>query len=194
MKKYLKPSEYAEKVGLNYRTVIKHFYKGYIDGYKDKNTGSIFLLNPNYTKIEPKRNNVILYARVSNTNNKASLDGQLERMRNYASAKGYTIVDEVTKIASGLNDNRKKLNKVLNRNDWQILLVEHKDRLTRFGFNYFSFLEKNGQCVEAINQNETKNEEIVDDFISIISSFCGRIYGSNRTKKTNEIIDKIKEE
>lgn len=194
MKKYIKPSQYAKIVGLNYRTVVKHFYKGFIEGYKDENTGSIFLKNPDYFELESVKNRAILYARVSSTTNKASLEGQLQRMRDFAAAKGYTVVDEISEIASGLNDSRPKLNKILMKNDWDILLVEHKDRLTRFGFNYFNILEKCGQKVEAINIKETKNEELVDDFVSIITSFCGRIYGSNRKKKTTEIIEKIKEE
>lgn len=194
MKKYIKPSQYAKIVGLNYRTVVKHFYKGFIEGYKDENTGSIFLKNPDYFELESVKNRTILYARVSSTKNKASLEGQLQRMRDFAAAKGYTVVDEISEIASCLNDSRPKLNKILMKNDWDILLVEHKDRLTRFGFNYFNILEKCGQKVEVINTKETKNEELVDDFVSIITSFCGRIYGSNRKKKTTEIIKKIKEE
>lgn len=194
MKEYLKPSEYAKTIGLHYRTVVKHFHKGYIDGYKDENTGSIFIKNPAFETKKTNGNKVILYARVSSTNNKASLSGQIERMKGFAAAKGYTIIDEVSEIASGMNESRPKLNKLLDRNDWDILLVEHKDRLTRFGFNYFRILEKTGQKVEVINKKENKNEELIDDFVSIITSFCGRIYGSNRKKKTKEIIEKIKEE
>ena len=194
MKEYLKPSEYAKTVGLHYRTVVKHFHKGYIDGYKDENTGSIFIKNPAFETKKANENKVILYARVSSTNNKASLSGQIERIKSFAAAKGYTVIDEVSEIASGMNESRPKLNKLLDRNDWDILLVEHKDRLTRFGFSYFRILEKTGQKVEVINKKENKNEELIDDFISIITSFCGRIYGSNRKKKTKEIIEKIKEE
>lgn len=194
MKEYLKPSEYAKIIGLHYRTVVKHFHKGYIDGYKDENTGSIFIKNPAFETKKENENKVILYARVSSTNNKASLSGQIERMKSFAAAKGYTVIDEVSEIASGMNESRPKLNKLLDRNDWDILLVEHKDRLTRFGFNYFRILEKTGQKVEVINKKENKNEELIDDFVSIITSFCGRIYGSNRKKKTKEIIEKVKEE
>lgn len=196
MQKYIKPSEYARITGLNYRTGIKHFYKGYIDGYKDENTGSLYLLNPNWTEKEerhhiPNTKRVVLYARISSSTNKNSLDGQIERMRMYAIAKGYQIVYEEKEIASGLNDNRKKLNKILEANDWDILLVEHKDRLTRFGFNYFNFLKKNNQCVEVINQASDNNEDLMNDLIAIITSFCGRIYGRNRKKKTQEIIEEV---
>lgn len=150
--------------------------------------------NPAFETKKANENKVILYARVSSTNNKASLSGQIERMKSFAAAKGYTVIDEVSEIASGMNESRPKLNKLLDRSDWDILLVEHKDRLTRFGFNYFRILEKTGQKVEVINKKENKNEELIDDFVSIITSFCGIIYGSNRKKKTKETIEKIKEE
>lgn len=196
MREYIKASDYAKKEGIHYRTAVKHFYKGYVEGYKDENTKRIYIKNPDYKYVDNENNQekVILYARVSSTTNKASLDGQLERMRNFAAAKGYQVIGEITEIASGLNDSRPKLNKILERTDWSILLVEHKDRLTRFGFNYFKFLEKFGQKVEAINTTDNKDKELVDDFVSVITSFCGRIYGSNRKKKTNEIIKNIKEE
>ena len=121
MQKYIRPSEYAMIKGINYRTGIIHFYKGYIEGYRDKNTGRIFLLNPNW--IAPKNENkeirVALYARVSSTTNKKSLDGQIDRLRQYSAAKGYKVICEEKEIASGLNDNRKKLNKILDKNDWE---------------------------------------------------------------------------
>lgn len=156
------------------------------------------LLNPNYENTITNTRNikrVILYARVSSAVNKASLEGQLERMRNYASAKGYTVVKEVKEIASGLNDERPKFSKILTSNDWDILLVEHKDRLTRFGFNYFNLmLNKNNQKVEVINEtiDKTKNQELTEDLIAIVTSFCGRFHEANRKEKTNKIIENIK--
>lgn len=195
MKKYLKTSEYAKLMGINYRTAAKHFHKGYIPGFQDPSTNTIYIQNPEYKENSPTSlNRVILYARVSSTNNKASLDGQIERLTQYAVAKGYQIVRIEKEIASGLNDNRRKLNSILNSKDWDILLVEHKDRLTRFGFNYFNMLEKNNQRVEVVNITENKDQELIDDFVSVITSFCGRIYGSKRKSKTQEIINQIKED
>ena len=194
--KYIKLSELASIMGLHYRTVVRHFKEGKIEGYTDSN-GRMYALNPAW-KDEVKEDlssKVILYARVSSTVNKASLDGQIERMRAYASAKGYQIVGEYKEIASGLNDNRPKLNSVLKRNDYGILLSEHKDRLTRFGFGYISLLlnEKHVK-VEVINTTENKDQEIVDDFVSIITSFCGKIYGAKRKEKTQRIIEEVSSE
>ena len=198
MKKYMKPSEYAKIYSMNQRTVVNNFHKGLIKGKQDEQTKTIYILNPEFeehqVKFDEKR--VILYARVSSTTNKASLDGQLERMRLYAYARGYKIVDEIKEISSGLNENRPKLNQIFKRTDFNILLCEHKDRLTRFGFEYIkSLFARVGVSVEAINEStKTKDEEMVDDFVSIVTSFCSRIYGRSRKKKTIEIIEKIKDE
>ena len=193
--KYIKVSQYAKLMGLHPLTVNKNFHKGLIDGYQDKNTKTIFILNPEYNNnnLNNFSNKVILYARVSSSSNKLSLDGQIERMRNYASAKGYEIIDEVKEIGSGLNDNRTKLNRIFKRKDFNILLVEHKDRLTRFGFNYIKSLLNNQNInVEVINNIDDKNQEMMDDFISIVTSFCHKIYGRKRKDKTNKIIEDIK--
>lgn len=192
---YLTPREYATLMRIHYRTAIRQYKQGLIPGTTTP-TGRIRLQNPNHTT-EPKPTQqeepkTILYARVSSTINKPSLNGQIERLQDYAAAKGYQIVGEYKEIASGLNDNRPKLNTILKRNDYNILLVEHKDRLTRFGWNTIKLLlnEKNIQ-LESINTTDDKDEELTQDLIAIITSYCGKIYGRNRKKKTKEIIQQI---
>ena len=195
MRKYIKTSEYAKMMGIHYRTAARHFHNGSLAGYQDPNTKTIYIENPEYKSItKTYSNRVVLYARVSSTTNKDSLDEQIERLRSYAIARGYQIVREEKEIASGLNDNRRKLNSILQSNEWDILLVEHKYILTRFGFNYFNVLERLGQKVEVINLVENKDAELLDDFVAIVTSFCDRIYGSKRKKKTEEIIEKLKED
>lgn len=192
MNRYIKLSQYAKFLGLSYRTVWSYFKNGKIEGFQDESTGTIFVLNPDFTQTTSPGNRAILYARVSSTTNKASLDGQIERLSLYATAKGYQIIDSKKEIASGLNENRKQLNNILNRNDFDILIVEHKDRLTRFGANYIEkALLNNNQRLEIINKTEEKDIEIMDDFISIVTSFCGRIYGAKRKAKTAKIIEEI---
>ena len=138
-KEYIKASEYAKKMSLHIRTVYRYYHNGKIKGYQDKETETIFILNPFKNKSENNiKNKVVLYARVSSNENKDNLEKQLERLRLYAIAKGYQIIKEIKEIGSGLNDNRSKLNYLLEKelSNFEILLVEHKDRLTRFGFNY----------------------------------------------------------
>lgn len=193
---YIKASEYAKLFGNHYRTIIRHYKAGLIEGFTNQ-YGRVYLKNPKYQKKENTKidNKVILYARVSSSTNKGSLDGQIERLRNYASTKGYKIVGEYKEVASGLNDNRKIFNQILERDDYNILLSENRDRVTRFGYHYLEkLLNRLNIRLEVINEIETKDKEIIDDFISVITSFCDKIYGNKRKQKTNEIIRSLNEE
>lgn len=192
--KYLKTADYAKMIGCTQRTVHRNFHLGRINGYQDPLTRTIYIENPEYSHADykPETKRAILYARVSSTDNRKSLDGQIERMRNYCSAKGYTIVEEVKEIRSGLNDQRPKLDQILKRDDYDLLVCEHKDRLTRFGYHYLeTLLARCGVKIDVINQCETKDQELMDDFVSIVTSFCNRIYGRKRKEKTEKIIKEI---
>ena len=189
MKKYIKLSDYAKMMGIHYQTAWTHWKKGKIKGFQDEDTLTIYVQDNNNFELDNQQTKAILYARVSSTTNKASLDGQIERMKQYASAKGYVVIEEHKEIASGLNENRKQLNALLNRHDYNVLIVEHKDRLTRFGASYIEqALNNNNVSLEIINQTEKKDNELVDDFVAIVTSFCGRIYGRKRKERTEEII------
>lgn len=193
---YIKASEYAKLFGNHYRTIIRHYKAGLIEGFTNQ-YGRVYLKNPKYQEKEnlESGNKVILYARVSSSTSRSSLDGQIERLRNYASIKGYKIVGEYKEVASGLNDNRRIFNQILERDDYNILLSEHRDRITRFGYHYLEkLLNRLNIRLEVINEIETKDKEIIDDFISVITSFCEKIYGNKRKQKTNEIIRSLNEE
>jgi putative resolvase len=192
MQKYMKLSQYAKNLGIHYKTAWRHWHENKLNGYQDPETGTIYVLDKDTNTPSGSQTRAILYARVSSTTNKASLDGQLDRMRQFAAAKGYTIVEERKEIASGLNENRKQLLPLLSRQDYDILIVEHKDRLSRFGFTYIEqALTNNGVKLEIINQMDNKDNELIDDFVSIITSFCSRIYGRKRKAKTQEIINQL---
>lgn len=193
-KEYIKVSEYAKRMSLHIRTVYRYYHSGKIQGYQDDVTGTIFILNPFKKEVEASLNaTVVLYARVSSSENKDNLDKQLDRLRLYANAKGYQVVKEIKEIGSGLNDNRVKLNNLL-KNDldtFSILLVEHKDRLTRFGFNYIDIMLKtHNKKLEVINLVDNDREDLVQDFISVITSFCARVYGQTRSKRKTEALIK----
>ena len=87
-----------------------------------------------------------------------------------------------------MNDNRPKLAKLLREPTVTIIIVEHKDRLTRFGFNYIvTLLEMQNRQIEVVFPNETK-DDLVADFIAIITSMAARIYGRRGNKKRSEKI------
>jgi predicted site-specific integrase-resolvase len=78
---------------------------------------------------------------------------------------------------------------------WDIVLVEHKDRLARFGVNYLGvLLEKQGKTIEIINNIQENKDDLMQDFVAIITSFTVRLYGLRRSqRKTEPIIKKLHE-
>lgn len=194
MKKYIKLSKYAKDHSITYGTALRHYHKGILKGYQDETTKTIYIEEE--TKNINNTNRVVLYSRVSSSENKKNAEKQLERLRMYSLAKGYTIVEEIIEVASGLNDKRPKLEKILKKDNYDILLIEHKDRLTRFGFNYIEvLLSKSQQRVEVINYIQEDKEDLINDLVSIITSVCARIYGQRRTKrKTEDLIKELKKE
>jgi putative resolvase len=189
----MKLSTYAKKKGISYLTALRHWQKGYLQG-EQLASGTIIIFEAE--KISQIVTKVILYARVSSGENKSNLESQLERLRLFAAAKGYEVKKEVKEIGSGLNDKRPLLEKILVSNDWDILVVEHKDRLARFGINYMSvLLEKLGKKIEIINTVQDSKDDLMQDFVSIITSFTARLYGLRRSKlKTEELIKNLASE
>lgn len=193
---YIKIDEYAKRMSIHPRTAYRRFHKGLIDGIQDER-GSIRLKNPfkEYSIEEPETKRAVLYARVSSSQNKGNLDSQMERLRQYATLSGYNVVKEVEEIGSGLNEDRGKLNALLSKdiNSFDYIIVEHKDRLTRFGFNYIKMLLQNAnKDVVIVNEVVEEKEDLIEDFVSIIASFCARIYGNRRVKrKTEKIIKEL---
>ncbi|MFL5660939.1 MAG: IS607 family transposase, partial [Ktedonobacteraceae bacterium] len=114
-------------------------------------------------------------------------------LRDYAAAKGYQVAKEVTEIASGMNDRRPKFLKLLADPSIGTIIVEHKDRGTRFGWNYLTTLmEVQGRSIEAVFPNET-TDDLVRDCVSIITSMAARLYGRRGSRKKAERIQQCVE-
>jgi putative resolvase len=139
---------------------------------------------------------VAIYTRVSAAENKDNLEAQAKRLTDYCAAKGYRVAQVVKEIGSGVNDTRPKLLKLLTNPSITLIVVEHKDRLTRFGFNYIeSLLAMQDRKIEVINVAENGKEDLIQDFVSIVTSFCARLYGQRRSKrKTERIIAELQGE
>lgn len=154
-------------------------------------TGTILVYPDNQTNTRTNQK-VAIYARVSSHGQKNDLLRQLQRLRDYAAAHGYMITKEITEIGSGLNGKRKKLLKVLNDPSTGIIIVEHKDRLMRFGYEYVNTaLSSAGRKLIVLNEEECK-DDLVQDMIDVLTSFCGRLYGRRsarqRAKKAMQVI------
>lgn len=191
-KRYKKLSDYAKERSVTYRTAWNHYKSGKIPGAFADDLGNILI--PIFKSDKDNKDiKVSLYARVSSNDRKNSLDEQLNRLTNYSINNGYKIIHSIKEIGSGMNDSRNKLEKLLLKDDWDVLIIENKDRLTRFGFNYIELLlNKMGKEIIVVNKSDNDKEDLMKDLISIIYSFSARMYGLRRRKNKQEIIDFIK--
>ena len=181
-------SQYAKQLNVTYRTAYRWYKAGRLDAYQ-LDTGTVIVRDP----VSPS-SGIALYARVSSSGQKEDLERQLQRLKDYAAANGYQVSKEVVEIASGLNDHRPKLEKLLADTSIGTIVVENRDRLTRFGSHYIeTLLEAQGRRIEMIFQSDT-GDELVDDFISVITSMAARIYGRRQNKRRAEKIKQCVEQ
>jgi len=117
------------------------------------------------------------------------LQRQLERLREYARARGYEVVSEYIDVASGLNQNRRGLDRMLRaaeRGEFGRVLIEYPDRLARFGYAYLErYLGRCGVEIEVTSWQEPADahEELVQDLLAIVTSFSARLYGPGEAGK-----------
>ena len=137
---------------------------------------------------------VIAYCRVSTKSQKDELEKQVENVKSYMYAKGYSF-EVITDIGSGINYKNKGLQKLISlidSNQVTKVVILHKDRLVGFGFELIQLLcELHDVKIEIIDKSERSNEEeSTDDLIGIITLFAERLYGS-RSKKTRTLIERV---
>jgi len=181
----MKLSTYAKQTGVSYKTAWRWYKAGTLDAYKTE-TGTVIVRDK--ADVKPITGRIALYARVSSIGQKEDIDRQMQRLKDYAAAKGYQVSKEVVEIASGLNDKRPKLEKLLADISIGTNVGENRERLTRFGAHYIeTLLEVQGRHLEMIFQSET-GDELVDDFVSVITSMAARIYGRRQSKRRAEKI------
>jgi putative resolvase len=176
----MKLSQYAKQQGISYKTAWRWYKAGQLDAYQTP-TGMVVVRDPK--EVRPVTGRIALYARVSSLGQKEDLDRQMQRLKDYAAAKGYQVSKEVTEIASGLSDQRPKLAKLLADTSIGTIVVEDRDRLTRFGSHYIeTLLQAQGRHLEMLFPTDT-DDELVDDFVAVITSMAARIYGRRQSKR-----------
>ena len=198
--RYLTTSEFAEIIGMSRSTVISWIKSGRIVAYNVNGRWRI-----PYSEVErvlrgiQRVKRVVIYARVSSNTQGNDLERQVDALKIWVS-KNFPSTEYivVTDIASGLNEDRRGLRKLIEmakRREIQAIVVAYRDRLTRFGFEYLKTLFNTlGVDVYVAFQEESKDyvQELVEDFIEIVTSFASRIYGK-RSRRYKEVVSCIGE-
>jgi len=198
--RYLTTTKFARIMGVSRSAVISWIKSGRIVAYSVNGRWRI-----PYSEVErvlkgvQRVRRVAIYARVSSNTQKNDLERQVEALKLWVSKNFPGIeYDVVTDIASGLNEDRRGLRKLVEmakRREIQAIVVAYKDRLTRFGFEYLKTLFNTlGVDVYIVFQEEPKDytQELVEDFVEIVTSLASRIYGK-RSKKYKKVVSCIGE-
>jgi len=201
MERLYKVSEVARMLNVSSVAVRKWIKSGKL---KAKRIGKLWMIPESELKSflgeKPREIRAVIYARVSSHKLKkdGNLDRQIERLRSYCSARGYKVTDIITDVASGLKEDRnglQKLFKMVESKQVDVIVVEFKDRLTRFGFDYLRrYFESHDVRLEIVEETEKGYmEELIEDFVSIVISFAARIYGkrSQKFRKIKKVIEEV---
>ncbi|HOT87930.1 MAG TPA: IS607 family transposase, partial [Bacteroidales bacterium] len=138
-------------------------------------------------KKEKQERLTVIYARCSTAKQKENLERQKDRLRKHAEEKGYKylMIDE---IASGINEKRKGIHKLIKmcfEGKVERILIEYKDRLARFGYEYLDAIFRNLEIiVEIVEIKEKKYEdELAEDIMKILTCYSARYYGARGGRK-----------
>lgn len=195
-----KPKDFAELLNVSVKTLQRWDRDGVLKAFRTPTDRRYYTYDQyleykgiNHSNNEKKK---VIYTRVSTNNQKDDLKNQVKFLLDFANAKGIIIDETIQDIGSGLNYNRKKWNKLIEHcmeNKIDSIMVTHKDRFIRFGYEWFErFLGKyNVKIIVVNNETLSPNEELVQDIISILHVFSCKIYGMRKYKKKIEEDEEI---
>ena len=195
MKKNYKPKEFAELLNVSVLTLQRWDNAGKLKAFRTPTNRRYYTYEQyqKYMGITNLNKKTVIYTRVSTSNQKDALKNQVEFLKQYVNGKGIIVDTVIEDYGSGLNYNRKQWNKLIDEcmtNEIGTIIITHKDRFVRFGFDWFEkFLNKFGvKFIIVNNESLSPQEELVQDIISILHVFSCRIYGLRKYEK------KIKED
>ena len=195
-----KPKDFAELLGVSVKTLQRWDRENILKAKRTPTDRRYYTYDQylEYKGINNTNSNrkTIIYTRVSTNGQKDDLKNQIKFLLNFTSSEGIIVDEIIEDIGSGLNYNRKKWNKLIEEcmeNKIDSIIVTHKDRFIRFGFDWFErFLGKfNVKIIVVNNELLSPQEELVQDIISILHVFSCRIYGLRKYKKKIERDEEI---
>ncbi|MHB8294928.1 MAG: IS607 family transposase [Acidimicrobiales bacterium] len=166
-------SDWAKQVGVSKFTAYKWFQEGKLPVPAER-VGRLILVSTPAPRFSGK---TAVYARVSSHDQRADLDRQVARVTAWATTAGLSVDEVVTEIGSGMNGKRRKIAKLLSDGEVTTIVVEHRDRLARFGVEHLeAALSAQGRRLMVVDEGEVE-DDLVRDMTEVLTSFCARLYG-----------------
>lgn len=199
--KVYKINEFSRLVGRSVKTLQRWDVEGTLIAHRNHKDRRYYTHDQYLKYIGMKADDtkkIIVYSRVSSANQKQDLISQKKALEKYCEVHGYCVDAWISEIGSGLNYTRKQFNKLFEEialGQISKVIIAHKDRLVRFGFEWFeSFAKRHGTKIEVMNQESlSPEEEMTKDLLSIIHCFSSRLYGLRKYKKNINAMIKEKE-
>ena len=140
-----------------------------------------------YVIVPPEQSGrCVVYARVSSADQKEDLDRQVGRIVEWATTQGYLPSEVVKEVGSGLNGNRRGLRRLLGDHTVGTIIVEHRERLCRFGFEYVEAALAGRGVRVVVMENEEVEDDLVRDVTEVMTSLCARLYGRRSARRRAE--------
>ncbi|WP_070894238.1 IS607-like element IS1535 family transposase [Mycobacterium tuberculosis] len=168
-------ADWAESVGVNRHTAYRWFREGTLPVPAER-VGRLILVKT-AASASAAAAAVVLYARVSSHDRRSDLDRQVARLTAWATERDLGVGQVVCEVGSGLNGKRPKLRRILSDPDARVIVVEHRDRLARFGVEHLeAALSAQGRRIVVADPGET-TDDLVCDMIEVLTGMCARLYG-----------------
>lgn len=189
MEKALNIREAAELLGIHTVTIRRWEDQGKITslrtpgGHRRYLPSELMRLRGEDPQQFDNENRVVVYCRVSSHGQKPDLERQVGRVLGWCVEKSYHVTETLSEVGSGMSDGRPKLKKLfrlVEQRKCNKVVVEHKDRLCRFMFNFLnSYFESHGVKIEWVEDvlGKSYEDELVSDMLALMSSFSAKIYG-----------------
>jgi putative resolvase len=170
----MKLAEWARVNGMHPQTAYRWFRQGTMPvPARRLPSGTILVDAPE----SPSGGRAVVYARVSAYDQRADLDRQVARLTAWATGQGVAVAEVVTEVGSGLNGKRPKLKRLLADPQATVIVVEHRDRLARFGVEHLeAALSAQGRRLMVVDPGET-GDDLERELIEVLTGFCARLYG-----------------
>ena len=185
------PKEFGKLIGRTTNTLQKWDRQGTLKAHRSP-TNRRYYTHDQYLQyrglVAQEQGFTIVYSRVSGIAQKPDLANQINALEVYCTQQSIKVDEWLSDIGSGLNYTRKQFNRLMEMIELgqvRRLLIAHRDRLVRFGYDYFeAFCQRHHTEIVVINgENLSPEQELVQDLIAIVTVFSARLHGLRSYKK-----------